>query len=63
MRSVFANFRLRDKMCYSYCEVNACADALANMDCEHCPGLHMYDHCPFFLVDVTRITSPRVIVV
>jgi hypothetical protein len=55
------------KICHSYREANACADALANLGCDHDPGLHMYDQCPprvssLLLADVMGITTPRVIV-
>ncbi|PNX57174.1 ethylene responsive transcription factor 1b [Trifolium pratense] len=33
------------KVCHSYREANACADALANMGCEHDHGLQIYDQC------------------
>ena len=33
-------------ICHSYREVTLCADALANMGCEHAPGLHVYEQCP-----------------
>ncbi|GAU25840.1 hypothetical protein TSUD_31040 [Trifolium subterraneum] len=55
------------KVCHSYREANACVDALANMGCEHCPGLRIYDQCPvslrnLLLSDTMGITTPRVIV-
>jgi hypothetical protein len=55
------------KMCHSYREANVCADALANMGCEHGPGIQLYDHCPFRLssllpADAIGIIIPRVIV-
>jgi ribonuclease HI len=56
------------KVCHSYREANACADALANMGCEHGPGLRLYDHCPSRLrslvqADAMGIATPRSIVV
>ncbi|GAU11214.1 hypothetical protein TSUD_342040 [Trifolium subterraneum] len=56
------------KVCHSYREANACADALANMGCEHGLGLRMYDQCPprlssLLLADVMGITTPRIIAV
>nr|ABN08768.1 Polynucleotidyl transferase, Ribonuclease H fold [Medicago truncatula] len=54
------------KICHSYREVNSCADTLANMDCEHAPGLRVYEQCParlssMLLADVMGITTSRVI--
>ncbi|MCI74087.1 ethylene responsive transcription factor 1b, partial [Trifolium medium] len=54
--------------CHSYREANACADTLANMGCEHGPGLRLYDQCPprlssLVLADVMGIATPRIIVV
>ncbi|GAU16889.1 hypothetical protein TSUD_368390 [Trifolium subterraneum] len=45
---------------------NACADALANMGCDHGPGLRVYDQCPsslssLLLMDVMEISTSRVI--
>jgi hypothetical protein len=56
------------KVCHSYCEANVCADALANMGCEHSPGLRLYDHCPsrlrsLVLADAMGIATPKIIVV
>jgi ribonuclease HI len=56
------------KVCHSYREANVCADALANMGCEHGPGLRLYDHCPsrlrsLVLADAMGIATPRSIVV
>jgi hypothetical protein len=53
-------------VCHSYRKANACADALANMGCEHGPELRVYDQCPASLIsllqaDVMGITTPRVI--
>jgi ribonuclease HI len=53
-------------VCHSYREANACADALANMGCDHGPELRVYDQCPASLIsllqaDVMGITTPRVI--
>jgi hypothetical protein len=55
------------KVCHSYREANVCADALANMGCEHGPGIRLYDHCHsrlslFLLADAIGIITPRVIV-
>jgi ribonuclease HI len=52
--------------CHSYREANACADALANMRCDHSSKLRVYDQCHASLstllqADVMRITTPRVI--
>ncbi|KAK2422059.1 Polynucleotidyl transferase, ribonuclease H superfamily protein [Trifolium repens] len=54
------------KICHSYREANACADALANLGCDHGPGLHVYNQCPprvssLLLADVMGITTPRII--
>ncbi|GAU42972.1 hypothetical protein TSUD_188450 [Trifolium subterraneum] len=54
------------KICHSYREANACADALANLGCDHGPGLRVYEQCPpkissLLLADVMGITTPRVI--
>jgi len=54
------------KICHSYREANSCADALANMGCEHTPGLRVYEQCQarlgsLVLVDVMEIATPRVI--
>ncbi|PNX81608.1 ribonuclease H [Trifolium pratense] len=56
------------KVCHSYREANACADALANMGCDHGPGIRVYEQCPsrlslLLLADTMGITTPRVIVV
>ncbi|PNX60539.1 ethylene responsive transcription factor 1b, partial [Trifolium pratense] len=56
------------KVCHSYCETNVCADALANMGCEHGPGRRLYDSCPsrmslLLLADIMEITIPRIIAV
>jgi hypothetical protein len=53
-------------MCHSYCEANACAEALANLGCDHEPGMRVYEQCPaslrsLLLADAMRITNPRVI--
>jgi hypothetical protein len=55
-------------VCHSYREENVCADALANMGCEHAPGLRLYDHRPsrlhsLVLADAMGIATPRSIVV
>jgi hypothetical protein len=52
------------KVCHFYRETNICADALANMGCEHDPGLRVYDLCPprlssLLLADVLGIATPR----
>ena len=54
------------KICHSYRETNSCADALANMGCEHASGLRVYKQCPTWLsylvlADVMGIATPRVI--
>jgi ribonuclease HI len=56
------------KVCHSYCEANMCADALANMGCDHGPRLRRYAQCPtrlssLLLADVMGIATPRIIVV
>jgi ribonuclease HI len=56
------------KVSHSYREANTCADALANMGCDHDQGLRVYDLCPtglssLLLDDVMGISTPRVIVV
>jgi hypothetical protein len=56
------------EVCHSYCEANACADTLANMGCEHGPGIRLNEHCSsrlssLLLDDTMGITTPRVIVV
>ncbi|PNX78219.1 ribonuclease H [Trifolium pratense] len=33
-------------ICYSYRKANDCADALANLGCNHDPGLRVYEQCP-----------------
>ncbi|XP_045810455.1 uncharacterized protein LOC123904892 [Trifolium pratense] len=54
------------KICHSYRESNACVDALANLGCDHEPGMRVYEQCPMslsslLLADVMGITTPRVI--
>jgi len=56
------------KIWHSYREENSSADALANMGCEHAPGLRVYEQCParlsyLVLADVMGIATPRVIYV
>ncbi|PNY06731.1 ethylene responsive transcription factor 1b, partial [Trifolium pratense] len=48
----------------SYREANACADALANIGCDHGPGRRLYDSCPsrmslLPLANIMGITIPR----
>jgi ribonuclease HI len=55
------------KVCHSYREANACADALANLGCNHGPELRTYEQCPaslsnLFLADIMGISTPRVCV-
>lgn len=45
------------KVCHSYRETNACADALAYIGCDHGSGLRMYE------ANVTEITTPKVVTV
>jgi hypothetical protein len=63
------------RICHTNPEVNACADALGNMGCDHGLGLRVYEHglglrvyeqCPASLssllfMDVMWITTPIVI--
>ncbi|MCH79274.1 putative non-LTR retroelement reverse transcriptase [Trifolium medium] len=54
------------RICHSYREANYCADALANMGCEHESGKRVYEQCrvrlsSLLLADVMGITTPRVI--
>jgi ribonuclease HI len=54
------------KVCHSYREANGCADALANMGCEHGLGIRVYDLCPprlssLLLADVMGIATSRII--
>ncbi|GAU35983.1 hypothetical protein TSUD_207870 [Trifolium subterraneum] len=54
------------RICHSYRESNACVDALANLGCDHEPGMRVYEQCPtslssLLLADVMGITTPRVI--
>jgi len=56
------------KVCHSYREANACADALANMGCNHGLGLQVYEVCParfnlLMLADVMGIATPGVVTV
>ncbi|GAU29740.1 hypothetical protein TSUD_392290 [Trifolium subterraneum] len=53
------------KICHSYRETNVCVDALANLGCDHGPGLRVYEQYPprvssSLLADVMGITTPRV---
>ncbi|PNX65386.1 hypothetical protein L195_g062575, partial [Trifolium pratense] len=46
----------------------ACADALANIGCDHGPGRRLYDSCPsrmslLLLADIMGITTPKIIAV
>ncbi|XP_045792121.1 uncharacterized protein LOC123886891 [Trifolium pratense] len=34
------------KICHSYRESNACVDLLANLRCDHEPGMRVYEQCP-----------------
>jgi L1 cell adhesion molecule like protein len=54
------------RICHSYREANTCADALANLGCDHEPGMRVYEQCPawlssLLLADAMGITTPRVI--
>ncbi|GAU30080.1 hypothetical protein TSUD_332490 [Trifolium subterraneum] len=54
------------KICHSYREASACVDALANLGCDHGPGLGVYEQCTprvslLLLADVTGITTPKTI--
>jgi hypothetical protein len=54
------------RICHTNPEVNACADALGNMGCDHGLGLRVYEQCPASLssllfMDVMWITTPIVI--
>jgi ribonuclease HI len=56
------------KVCHSYREANVCADALANMGCDHDPGLQIYNLCPsslrpLLVADSMGISTPRIIAV
>jgi hypothetical protein len=31
------------EICHSYCESNACADAIVNLECDHESGMHVYE--------------------
>ncbi|PNX88909.1 ribonuclease H, partial [Trifolium pratense] len=53
-------------ICYSYRKANDCADALANLGCNHDPGLRVYEQCPpsvssLMLADVMGIITPKII--
>jgi hypothetical protein len=54
------------RICHSYREANTCADALANLECDHEPGMRVYEQCPvrlrsLLLVDAMEIAASRVI--
>ncbi|GAU23291.1 hypothetical protein TSUD_237450 [Trifolium subterraneum] len=53
------------QICHSYRESNACVDALANLGCDHEPGMRVYEQYPtslssLLLADVMGITTPKV---
>jgi hypothetical protein len=54
------------KICHSNRESNGCANALANLGCDHESGMRVYEQCPtslrsLLLADVMRISIHRVI--